>query len=275
MDLKRYELKCYGKEKDKYLLKLFREKESHYYDFDYDNNILSRYDGAIDISEDDVIRIREVINNFSKQLEYAYKNYTLAYFDKINMKVYYKMNDDNFNYDYVRIENDDILVGQTIFFYHIYPFYKREGYTEEAMNYYRDLNNNPIYLSAKEHNDRLIELRMKDKFSYISDDEVKEIESITKTKYIKRLNKAFNNDYVIFKLSDEEYKIIKNSCFILLHMPAFAMRGNTRDYYEFNPYTKYGVDAAKNDSKPFSFNELLDKFNKEDNKHKNTKHRKH
>ena len=41
------------------------------------------------------------------------------------------------------------------------------------------------------------------------------------------------------------------------------MHGSTHDYYEINPYAKFGVDAAKKNLKPISFDEFLDLF-KED-----------
>ena len=266
MDFKKYELACHGINNGKYLLKYYGKKEYYYYDFDYDNNVLYKYNDIVATSEDELLRIREVIDNFNKELDYIHKNYTLAYLDRIDLKIYYRRNEDNIWYDYVSEYKGEIIKSHTIFFYHVYPFYKKYDISKEDYDYYEDLNNNPIYLSAKESNDRLIELRLKDLYSYITDSEVKEIEEITKTKYLKRLDEAFNNSYVIFNPNDDDYNILKYSCYVILHRPYFGMMDHTHDYYGLNPHTKFGVDATKKDEKPITFMEFLKIYEKENNK---------
>ena len=268
-----YRFKCwkYLDNRVYFIATLYRKK---YLFFEYDiekDTAYEMYGEKAIVSDKHKEEIKEAINKFNRDLEDAHNNYICANFEKANFKIYYKRIKNTLNYDYFLELNKDSAMYESdyketyIERSETEAFRKRLNFfkNEELGDYYSIISNNPIYLSAKENGERLLELRTKDLFSYLSKGENKELEKLMNKPFLKRLGEKYNMYYAI-NPKEIDYKLLWNSDIIIWHKPYFAMPGHTRDYYGINPHTKNGVDAVLKDSKPISFEEFLKLYEEDD-----------
>ena len=115
--------------------------------------------------------------------------------------------------------------------------------------------NNPFYISSIKDNDDLLRMQIRYYFSIATKEECAELGHITNTIKLPTLPEEYNKSYVIkadtIKLNPSRLG------FKIFHKPNFGMRGYTRKNIILNPYSKTGIDAAKDDLEAISFDDFL------------------
>lgn len=157
------------------------------------------------------------------------------------------------------------MIGQIARSGHL--FGKKTEEAEKALDYICHSDNktiafNPLYLSAVKENDKMMQCKLKLLYGIADEDECRYISEKTGVRILPSLPERYDKNYVISKESTtyEDYILLVNSGYRIVHRPCQAMRGSTYNNSTLNPHTKYGVDAADNDAEAISFDEFLALF---------------
>ena len=205
--------------------------------------------------------IRKAVQDFDNFVEYAHKNYICASFlPQRQMKIYFKKKENSIYYSYV---------GEYVTFIYLdgYRDIPRTVIGETFGSFCDKWNllvrivchypNNPLYVAAKVNNERQMELIMKDLLHgmpALTNEEVKELKTLTKGNYLWRLGEEYNKKYFIDK-NTVNFKLLHESWY-----------GWKRDSYLgdnnpwLNPHRKYADFTTKENGEVISFSEYLKLF---------------
>lgn len=207
--------------------------------------------------------IRKAVQDFDNFVEYAHKNYICASFlPQRQMKIYFKKKENSIYYSYV---------GEYVTFIYL------DGYRDiprtvigETFGSFGDKRhlgvrvlcphpNNPLYVAAKVNNERQMELIMKDLLPgmpALTNEEVKELKTLTKGNYLWRLGEEYNKKYFIDK-NTVNFKLLHDSRYgMALSSPSYPCDNNPW----LNPHRKYADFTTKENGEVISFSEYLKLF---------------
>ena len=201
----------------------------------------------------------KAVHDFDAHINYVHKNYICASYGN-DTKLYYKQRKDSIYYNYVveYVNGPNHITKRN---------YKSLTFVDEIDSIFNDeyfskTSWHPIYISAKENNDRFMELMMKDRAGFIlTNEEAKELEKLSKGEYLRRLGIEHNKLYVIDEKTIGHSSLLNNSGYILGHWP-FCARMVRSGNPMINPHTKRGHDTSPRDCKEpvISFSEFLKLF---------------
>ena len=81
----------------------------------------------------------------------------------------------------------------------------------------------------------------------------------TDERILSKLTKEFDKPF--FVAADTiDFDLLRDSAYLMLHRPHFAMKGCTHDIFQLNPHKKISIDAAPVDADVISFDEYLKMF---------------
>ena len=259
--------RCTQKKNDTYEFETRKESSSYYYNLKTDE-IFDRYENKKEnfiLSNKEKDALIDAVRDFDAYIDNVHKNYICASYGN-DTNIYYKRYENSIYYEYVveyvagpnldtHITEITCCLGPSIV----------DWNTTLAETYFKNItfNTYPIYMSAKENNDRLMELMMKDLAGFLlTNEEAKELEKLSKGKYLRRLGVEHNKLYVIDeKTMKLNSSLLYNSGYILGHWPYCARMVRSGNPM-INPYTKRGHDTSPRDCKEpvISFSDFLKLF---------------
>ncbi|MBO7054296.1 MAG: hypothetical protein J6W37_02800 [Bacteroidales bacterium] len=260
--------RCTQKKNDTYEFKTHKKSISYCYNLKTDE-IFDRYGNKKDdfiLSDKEKDALIDAVHDFDAYIDNVHKNYICASYGN-DTNIYYKRYEDSSIYyeyvvEYVAGPNLDTHIteitcclGPSIV--------DRDTTLSETCFKNITFNTYPIYMSAKENNDRLMELMMKDLAGFLlTNEEAKELEKLSKGKYLRRLGVEHNKLYVIDEKSmNLNGSLLSNSGYRLGHWPYCARMVRSGNPM-INPYTKRGHDTSPRDCKEpvISFSDFLKLF---------------
>ena len=118
---------------------------------------------------------------------------------------------------------------------------------------------NPIYLSAGEAGDELLQKQLKIIYRVASPEDCAWLAAKTGQRVLPALPEEHNKKYYV-RIDTIDFDTLRRSGYELLHRPYFAMMGSTHAAYTLNPHYRSGVDAAPKGAETISFEEYLALF---------------
>lgn len=211
--------------------------------------------------------IRKAVQDFDNFVEYAHKNYICASFlPQRQMKIYFKKKENSIYYSYVGEyltakcidlcppETPRVVIGETLG-----SFYDKWRLSGRIVCHYLNPNQkNPLYEAAKENNERQMELVMKDllhEMPALTNEEVKELKTLTKGNYLWRLGEEHNKKYFIDK-NTVDFKLLNVSRYGMTLPSSYP--GDNNPW--LNPHRKYADFTGREEGEVISFSEYLKLF---------------
>ena len=121
---------------------------------------------------------------------------------------------------------------------------------------------NPLYRSAQEAGDLLLQKQIRIFYRLDSAEDVPDAEAALGLRVLPALPAGFDRMYVV-DAAEADIGLLARSGYTFIHRPNFAMRGHTREKRQLNPHTKTGVDAAKAEDAAIRFEDFLKLFEKD------------
>ena len=220
------------------------------------------------LSDKEKEKILKTVHDFDAYIDNAHKKYVCASYGNGN-KIYYTQYKDTIYYDYVveYLDKPDYLNNQGI---HITKISDEPtlcfANDESVLNHFfaSTFDTYPIYMSAKENNDRLLELMMKDLAGFLlTDEEEKEVEKLSSGLYLRRLGYEHNKIYVIDGKSmnlRKFWQFLKESGYKVARWPYRESPRERSHNPMVNPHTKMGGETSPKDCEVISLNDFFKLF---------------
>ena len=237
--------------------------------FLFDNNSLKdeHNEGFIihyHINDDELNIIKNFTSEYKDQIDLAINSYHYAKYSKYNFTLYYQK-EDNSNYYKMIFKNDNMIkilkpiLSHKDVYHNLIMLLSLDELYEIENN--KNILEDPLYLSAIDNKERLLELRIKDEYKLLTKEEWLELNQLLNQKILPSLKEEYNKNYYI-KKEDIDFDLLDISGFQIWHRPYFAMQGRTHEIFSINPYTKKVLDAAPLDAQTISFEEFLKIYQK-------------
>lgn len=118
------------------------------------------------------------------------------------------------------------------------------------------IEKNPFYIAAVQKGDELLQKQLKAYYRIATDKECSRLSKLLGRKILPSLPESFDKAYVVD--SDTiSLRVLRDSGYVILHRPCFAMMGGTHSKWQLNPHTKTGLDAAPADAESVSFGDYV------------------
>lgn len=262
--------KCTKKIGDEYIVTC-EIKMRGYNDYIYkkENDYIIKYDPLASsrpkilyLEENALNKVIDTINEFDNDIR------TLDINKYRNSKYYinYKNNVDK-NYDlYFEYTNNDNIIELYLLknISICNPHLRLDLYPLTDVIITDDIENNPLYILAKERNDLVLQRKFRLFYNVETKEDIDELSKDMDYEILPKLDETFNINYVVDNISEKDIELLDNSGYHILHRPYFAMKGSTHSKWTLNPHTKGGVDAAKENADAITFEEYKNIIN--DNK---------
>ena len=118
---------------------------------------------------------------------------------------------------------------------------------------------NPLYISAGASGDVLMQKQLKIVYRVASPEDCAWLAEKSGKPVLPALPEAYDRKYYV-RTDSIDFDLLHRSGYQLLHRPYFAMKGSTHEAYSLNPHTKYGVDAAPENTEFMDFKAYLELF---------------
>lgn len=121
------------------------------------------------------------------------------------------------------------------------------------------INENPLYISAVENGDKIMQIQLKRYYDIATDEEREWLSSVIHDRVLPELPDNYDKDFAVQRDTIDELMLLRSG-YKVLHRPCFAMKGSTHKYWALNPHTKCGVDAVAENTEGICFGEYLALF---------------
>ena len=254
-------LKCVKRIGDEYFISCDIKMRGHKeYKYKRNEDYITRYIPKVEarpkilyLKEFALNQIIDLINEFDLNLHSLDKDK----YKILDFYINYKRNKDctydlYFEYNQAKYYKKNISI--------IHYFFRLDLYPLDKFIITDDLDDNPLYILAKKRNDSELEGKIRIYYNAETNLDIDRIREKTNCEILPKLDEAYNMNYIVNNITEENVKLLEASGYQIVHRPHFAMRGSTHSKWILNPYNKSGVDAAKEDDNAISFHEFLNLF---------------
>lgn len=128
----------------------------------------------------------------------------------------------------------------------------------------KTIEKNPIYISAIEKNNKVMQRLIKLYYQIADDEDCRELsKDVFDTNILPPLTAEHDKAYCV-ESETISVELLKKSGYLVFHRPYFAMKGSTHSKWQLNPHTKSGVDAGPVNEDAITFEEYLKLFQKKE-----------
>lgn len=277
LDGKRYieKIRCACEEQKGEFFSLYcriHQRGRHFYEYRVGDSFISKVNKRLFLSDDALNTVLAEIGEYKEKVAEAKQWHSLKFpVEDFMFSVYCRKDNGDFIY-FLEFEKDgktenlffcnlDAIHWMLFYMQRILPG-KGDGhiYSKKYDVTRGETDKNPFYSAALEQEDKLFTALLRRYYGMADNEECLFLSGILEDRILPALPEAFNRDYCIVAADDIDYKLLIRSGYMILHKPAFSMKGYTRDKITLNPCKKRGIDAGAVDRDAITFQEFLKLF---------------
>lgn len=118
------------------------------------------------------------------------------------------------------------------------------------------IENNPFYIAATRKNDKLLQNQIKVYYNIATEEECWWLSKELGVKVLPSLSQSFDKPFVV-DTATISVKVLRDSGYVILHRPYFAMKDSTHSKWQLNSHTKRGVDASPVNCESIPFDDYV------------------